>query len=253
MHRKLNLWVALVATLLVISGTSSARADVMMTFQTTSPAEGLAFSAGPHMFGTMPTGTMQFTAGAGAAENGFGSSVRTYCAQIFVDVDHSAAGSVYSVVPLASLTDLQNPPSGSAALDPVNKAKYITELWGRYESLTTDNVNAGAFALAIWKLLYDPLSGRSDFSSGYIQFTGAAALDPSVLLASRWLSTLSGDTTQFTANPLYANQEIVGLASSQYQDQIAIRTANPVPAPAGLALFLFGGLTLAGRRAVRKS
>lgn len=231
---------------LLLAATQSARADFELTFQGTSPSTDLQFSAGSHFFGVMPTGTMNFQTGAGAAAEGFGPTVRGYCVDLFREVAHPGPAS-YAVVPLTSIPDIAHPPLGTT--EPATKAAYLTELWGRYAASATTNTTAAAFALAVWKLLYDPVSDRTNFATANIRFGGEAAANPVVGTASGWLASLSGDTSYFTSNPLYAGAELVGLESPTYQNQIAVRDPGTpvVPAPAGVVLAALGSLLLAAR------
>ncbi|OWK34588.1 hypothetical protein [Fimbriiglobus ruber] len=249
-------WVVAAITAFVVGTAGSARADtVLLAFQDTTPREDLYIHAYSGTFATMPTGAMQFNVTGGTA-TGFGSTLTSFCTQIFTNVYPDPTVSVpYNVVPLTGLADVQQQPRGNGVNTPAQQtaiANYLTELWGRYDQFTNTAVGAAAFQLDVWKILYDPV-GSTDLTTGNLNVFGASLTDPAVALATQWLSTLTGDTTQFTNNPLYAGQELVGLASAGYQEQITIRDIPGVPAPAGLILGLLGVCTLAARVRVIRS
>lgn len=246
----------LLAVVAVLAGAGPARADVLLTYESVSPATNLQFSAGTRFFEVFPTGTMNFTAGAGAAEAGFGSTVRAYCVEILRQVAPAGQAVPYNVVPLTSIGAVAESSEGAT------KAAYLTELWGRYAAGATTDITAAAFALSVFKLLYDPVASRADFASGFIRFdlaampldvTDIAGPGLAVTTASAYLASLSGDTSHFTANPLYANAELVGLDSGEFQDQMTVRAAPVIPAPAGVVLLGLGMAGLLGRRVSRRA
>lgn len=230
---------------------SAAKADLILTYTGNGPEQGLAMHATWTPYDPMPAGVFNFNVDSGGPENGFGPTIRAFCAEIFTDVLHGGLPSSYSVVPVANLADLQSPPRGLPA-DPINKANYLTELFGRYYASTNTNEGAAAFQYAVWEILYDSVTGL-DVASGNIRFdptttAGSQTLSSSTATtAAGWLSTLSGDTTQFTNNPTYAGYEVVGLSSVDYQDQITIRTPPGVPAPPAFLLGVLGFAAVAGR------
>lgn len=226
------------AVLCLLTAPVAARADIVLTFEQTNPSRDLRFTAGTRVFEIMPTGTMVFTGSPSATAAGFDATVRAYCVDLFRDVAPAGTPASYDVTQPANLGVIAA--SGEAAV----KQAYLTELWGRHAASTSTPDGAAAFALSVWKLVYDPVANRSDLGSGFIRFA-PADVTPAVTLAANWLAGLSGDTTQFTNNPLYAGQQLVGLDSKFYQDQI---TVQPVPAPAGVLLALFGAAALVVRR-----
>ena len=228
----------------VLAGAGSARADVVLTFDGTAPSTDLQFSSGTRFFEVFPAGTMNFTGGPGAAAAGLGPTVRAYCVEIFRQVGSPGQTVPYNVVPLASVGAV------AASSEAAAKAAYLTELWGRYAAGATTDTTAAAFALSVFKLLYDPVANRADFATGFLRFDAAHIAGPAVTTATSYLASLSGDTTYFTANPQYVNAELVGLDSAQYQDQITV--IRQVPAPAAVVLLGLGGLGLVARRRVSR-
>jgi len=228
------------------------RADVVLTYTGNGPEQGLTMHATSTPYDPMPAGVFNFDVNSGGPENGFGSTIRSFCAEIFTDVLHGGASSTYTVVPVASLADLQNPPRSLPA-DPINKANYLTELFGRYYASTSTPEGAAAFQYAVWEILYDSVTDLN-VATGNIRFDpdspgalGQTVGSSTATTAAMWLGSLSGDTTQFTNNPAYAGHEFVGLASVDYQDQITIRQTPVVPAPPALLLGLFGIAAVGGR------
>ncbi len=240
--------VLLAATLLL---TAAARADMVLTYTGNGPVQGLTMHATYTPYDPMPAGVFNFTVNSGGPENGFGPTLRSFCAEIFTDVLHGLP-TPYAVVPVGQLGDLQSPPRSIPA-DPINKTNYLTELFGRYYASTNTPEGAAAFQFAVWEILYDPITDLN-VATGNIRFDpdSPAALGQTVgsstaTTAASWLGSLSGDTTQFTNNPTYAGYEVVGLSSVDYQDQITIRPTPGVPAPPALLLGLFGVAAVIGR------
>ncbi len=242
-------WITRVAALAVALAfsTATARADFDAAFQGTSPAQNLTMWAGGNFYQDMPTGLFQFQTGAGAAAEGFGPSFSGVCVEIFRGLADGAMVP-HTVVSIASLPDFQAPPSGFA--DPVTKARYVTELWGRRWAEAQTPEGAAAFQLSVWEIMYDNLAAL-DVRTGYIRLDGDSLTSPTADLANLWLTGLTGDETAFTNNPLYAGMELVGLYQFDFQDQVTIRSGpdpQAVPAPAGVVLGLFGVAGLFGRR-----
>lgn len=207
---------------------STARADVVATFDGTNPFA----PANTTAFGTtvidMPTGVFNFTV-VSSTDPRFSGSFQAFCADYFQAV---SAGTEYVYTPVA-ISEL--PDIGS---DPTKLAR-IQELFDRFFATSlTGNDPAGAFQLALWELAYDG-TGTLDIDSGNFFATGGA----NVTIAQNWLDTLD-DPTAASPTDSYT---LVGLFNPSAQDQIAV-ALNPVPAPAGVVLALLGGVVMIARR-----
>lgn len=229
----------------------AAKADLILTFTGNDPVQPLTMHATYTPYDPLDAGVFNLTVNSGGPENGFGPTIRAFCAEIFTDVLHGSP-TPYTVVPVADLADLQAPPRGLPA-DPVNKANYLTELFGRYYASTFTPEGAAAFQYAVWEIMYDSVSDLN-VATGNIRFdadsptaNGLTVGSSTAATAQAWLGTLSGDTTQFTNNPAYSGFEVVGLKSVDYQDQIVLRDPPTVPAPPALLLGLLGVAAVAGR------
>jgi len=183
--------------------------------------DGVAVYGGAYMF--------KKTDGSGEGKSWPNGELSGFC----VELDEPAPEiiSKYSVIPLE-----KGPFSGPMG---TTKAKYISELWGRYYDpswagggsyTSKQNVQAGAFAAAIWEILYEELPATPlkwnvsvDGSAGaggfYTNFGDSA-------LANSWLHSLDGTGPR-------ADLRILSHDGSQ--DYIVA-----VPEPATIVLLGFG-------------
>ena len=99
-----------------------------------------------------------------------------------------------------------------------------------------NSVNAAAFQVAIWEIVYEE-TGSYDLASGDFQAGDNAAV---IAQASAWLSNLGSGTGSY---------DLTFYQSDTSQDLVA-GTISPVPAPAGLLLLgsALGALGFARRR-----
>ena len=175
----------------------------------------------------------------------------SFCIELTQD---SSFGPKYTVdvIPLASAPHPQSGPIATGMGD--KAAGLIEELWaahfhdifyaanGKQNDSTTQNSNAAAFQLAIWKLEYDQ-GATLDFTKGYLQVTDDIS-DPSVSKASDWLSTIDLQGNGPKANLL----AITGHQGINFQDQVI----EVLPEPSSMVLWALGALGMAaigrGRR-----
>jgi len=192
------------------------------------------------------------------------SSFNTACVQVLQDVNWAPSVSSWTVAPLATAPF----PNGSGSGVPTggmgyNAAGLIQSLYtevtklGPGNTINPDNpglnnLNAGAFQMAIWKIEYDyatannsvnPITGAS-FTTGNLQVTnGVTGAGTEAALA---VSELNGLTAATTIDNVYA------LTGGTFQDQVffvpagSVDTIQPppvVPEPASLVIWsiLAGG------------
>jgi hypothetical protein len=129
----------------------------------------------------------------------------------------------------------------------IQKANYLSELWGRYydpswaglgSHTTTENTQASAFAAAIWEIVYEdvpvsPLLWNVN-ADGTAGIGGFSSLQADGALANSWLHSLDGTGPQ-------ANLAV-------FTNQGAQNFLVQVPEPTTVALFGLGGFLSIMRR-----
>jgi hypothetical protein len=230
---------------LVVSA-APAKADLVATFVSETPSQGVSVSLqspSPGVSYNGSGGVMNFDVKGGTQAANFGTSFKGFCIEL---TQFISGGNTYtfSAVDPSTVTQVAN----KATV--VNR---LQELWGNYYSSTVGNAaNANAFQLAVWETIYD---STFDLTSGNFRSASANAT------LSGWKRTADG-TDLANWNKFYAGQQIVALTSPDTQDQITVAngtvyppaSGNPVPAPAGVWLGLIGVAALFGRsRVVGKS
>lgn len=227
-----SLLLGLIAT---VGFATSAKAEVVATFEGSSPAQVVNTTAFGSTINGMPVGKFNYTLVSSTDPNITGSFY-SFCADYFQPVN---VGETYTYQSVA-FTDLPN--VGNNPL----KAGRIQELFDRYYSIATDAENGGAFQLALWELLFDGDSATTpSLSSGDFTASGSAS---SIGVANSWLATIDDPNADAPTESL----QLVGLYNGNFQDQITV--ANPIPAPAGVVLLVIGaGAMLARRKFAKKA
>jgi hypothetical protein len=195
-----------------------------------------AGAAGPYNYDGVLTGRYHWSKTEGDA-TWLGSSFWTYCIEITQQIDNPVN---FTVKEVEKTPDPAYAPGGMG----LDKANRLREYWGRNFSSNFTSVQAAAFQLGIWEIVFDG-SGTSDptkYDAGAGEFYVRNAGTPGTnaynarVLANTWLRGLTGDTK-------YYEYGLVSLSSPYDQDQIAVR---PTPAPSGLLAGLLGLGGMAG-------
>ncbi|HVT79819.1 MAG TPA: hypothetical protein VHM90_04120, partial [Phycisphaerae bacterium] len=179
-----------------------------------------------------------------------GNTVSTFCIEgtqnVFINQNANFAN-IFSDISQAPKDNV-----GSAYVMGSAKATALNLFWDAYYDQTTSNVNAAAFQMGIWEILYD--GGSTDLTSGLFKAAPTASSDSqqAYLQAQLWLSNY-GNVTAGTHYQLYA------FSDPNLQDQLfGVPTppsgASPTPLPAGLpaGLGLMGALGLWKRVKAKK-
>jgi hypothetical protein len=181
----------------------------------------------------------------------FANNFTTFCIELTQDIAPNTPVT-YTLTDLASAPKPGSSKSGGTNGMGATKATEISELWGQYyNSIGTNDVNAAAFQLAIWKIENDwgdsSMSGSNFFTSGNFRATDPQDNNQVTKLATQWLAYLEAHPGLPPAQGLWA------LTSPSYQDQVTQvppppgpPPPSPVPAPPGLCLAGAGALCLAG-------
>lgn len=194
--------------------------------------------ASPSTNGNVFAGQLRHTLSGGTGEAGaYNGNWLTYCTDLSQRVTSSTRA--YEVVSLAQLPDSE--PMGALKANAI-RSVYTAANSSQSRASTSDNL-AAAFQLAIWEIVTDfnPAATGSglDLTSGSFRATktDGSALGSGVQSELSWLLS--------AASLGAGGEELVGLRSGQYQDQIL---PLAVPAPGAAALASLGVLCLTGRR-----
>lgn len=149
------------------------------------------------------------------------TNLRTFCTELAQQTTQQGQTHTYNIKDVSQLPD---PPAGPTGMGTA-KADNIRELYTvAAGNQFGNNINAAAFQLAIWNLVYD-----TDFTldSGVVRTQTDSYTDKSSILsqANAWLNAVNTNS--------YSHASLVGLGSDTKQDQIFL---VPLPAPVALGL-----------------
>ena len=150
----------------------------------------------------------------------------------------------YNVIEVKDASDPGTRPShipGGPAMG-ADRAKYLSELWGRYFTTASASGSAAeAFAAAVWEVLYEELPDEPadwDVTVG----PGFRATGLNSALANTWLHTLDLD------NGAAPRADLGALSSSVSQDFVAEFPSPLVPEPLTCSLIVLGSMALLRKR-----
>jgi hypothetical protein len=176
-----------------------------------------------------------------------GSAFQTFCIELTQDI-YSGGTYTFKLVNLANAPKPGSGTTGNGNGMGSTKATAIEDLWTLdYKAkwvtdstkTTTDNIEAAAFQLAIWKIENDWGDAKTfdNFSAGNFQASAATGTDgaKAIAQATTWLTTLS-NTNPNSVNPA----DLIALSSPGLQDQVMAVPSSPsfVPTPAPSTLYL---------------
>lgn len=139
------------------------------------------------------------------------------------------------------IVDLQDAPDGAYIMGD-DRADRIRELWGRFHSAVDTAIEAAAFQISVWEIIYEPVhqdASAYDVAGGYngggvnggfkITQSWNASLNTLVSTANGWLNALDGSGPMATLG---------GLSNANTQDFVTELPNSPPPVPAPGAVLL---------------
>jgi hypothetical protein len=266
-------WITSGAFLALVVLAGPADAGFVATFNNASPALNLRVVFDPDggstnnaiLNATVQVGQYNWTVAGGDAPTWLAPNFWTFC----IEVSDTFASPV-----TFNPDQLENAPQqGSGAGNGEttfngamggNKADRIREFWGRHFHGGFTNLQAAAFQLGLWEIIFDndgvpaglDSNGRPDFlGTGDLRLGLSDTTHTNArLLANQWLGAVDGSgPREYGLVALVSYDPNNPNGSNSEQDQIVVR---PVPEPTSLMLSAVGLAGFAGvawRRRVRKT
>jgi hypothetical protein len=265
LSRPINRYFVAGAVALVLATGQNARADNTLNLQfaqpgTTSVPTLTITLNGQQMKGVEP-GPYFFNVNPPPA--GGGSPISTFCMELGQGVNSGSAAS-FTITPLnassgttisANNTNVQGVANALQAL----YGLYYNNNWSSISAFQSSSpsaqMQASAFQLAVWDLIYDGTwdvshpNATNFFSTGNFQASTSTAEQEAQTMLNNVLNNINTGISDFSAN--LPGETLVALTNPTYQDQLWLeptpKVVPGVPAPPGLFLAAVGLLTLLGR------
>lgn len=190
------------------------------------------------------------------------STFISFCIELTQDISLNSQYTV-DLIPLSSAPQPVSGPLNTGSGMGSTPAMLISELWAAHfhdifytgsqqNDQATQDQNAAAFQLAIWKLEYDAnnlnYSGKALFENGYLQISPHDLDDiksNSVQLAEQWIADVVGMNGKGAQANLFA---LTGDGGIDFQDQVV----EVLPEPSSMVLWAMGALGMAAIRRGRR-
>jgi hypothetical protein len=217
------------------------RADFKATWQNASPAQTLsvyydsngAAAGGGQQYNNVLTGqyNWQWTSGDEKPGNiNANNQFWTYCIELTQNVNNNSSVT-YNLAPLDTAPD---PGRGIGGGMGITKANMVQELFERNYTMNFNAVQAAAFQLALWEIIFEHGTSASwSITSGDFRLT----------TNNSTIAGLAGDMLNSVRNNGNGNYTgprqwgLMAMTSGDSQDQVVV---TPTPAPPGLVLALSG-------------
>ena len=225
-----RLWSIGLAALLVTATAEAATVDV--TLNSVTPSQTFKYSTdGGSSFKSTTAGVFNWLRTGGTHPGDPQGAFRSFCIELTQSL--SLGGSyTYDVV------DVEDAPNdGFVGGMGTAKADLLRELWGRHFSPLFTSVQAAAFQISVWEVVYD---GGVDLGAGDFQAKNLG--EAQVTLSQGWLNSLDGTGTM----------AVLGAMTHPSRQDHLYELSTPtveIPAPAATLAGLTGiGLIGASRR-----
>jgi hypothetical protein len=247
MMPKIRVHIAVVAILLISSGSRAtasiqfsigdivhATLDSATSFMGTGATSLALYDSANHLQDTWNSSQGGLLGWTNVTVNGHAApNFSTSCIEVLQNVSWGSPAQ-WTIVDLATAPK-PNALNGLTTLSGMGTAvaSLIDTLYKtHYADAETSHTDAGAYQIAIWKLVYDGagIVSAPDFTTGRLHANDTAEVE----LAELWLKGLTG-----TSYP-----DVIGLSSDSFQDQVY--GGNATPEPASLAVWSIVALSAAG-------